>query len=116
MSFTAETIKQAYESGVTEINGREYEFDKINFRNARKVFAFFSSIVGGLEANDISFIDSAEFDAIEKIIRQHTLFDGHLLQKLGDAHFEEFSEDYISFVIVAMGVFSYPFTKGSASA
>lgn len=108
-------IKLGYESGVIEVNGREYEFDSMNFRDRRKVFAYFTSVGSQVESGDLSFIDSSAFDDIEKVIRRFSLFDGHLLSKLGDKHFEEYPEDYLEFTITAMGVISYPFMKGNTS-
>lgn len=110
-----DAIKEAYESGVIEVNGREYEFDSMNFRDRRKVFAYFTSVGSKVEGGDLSFIDSSAFDDIEKVIRRYSLFDGHLLSKLGDKHFDDYPEDYLEFTITAMGVISYPFMSGNTS-
>lgn len=108
-------IKEAYEAGAIEIKGREYVFDKMNFRDSRKVFSYFTSISPMVERGNFSFLDTKEWDSIEKIIHKYVLFDDMTLDKIGNNHFSQFTEDYLDLTIMALGVFSYPFMKDPSS-
>jgi len=102
-------IKAVYEDGEAEINGRVYTLTKTTHKKRRKIFAFFTSVKEG----DFSFLESKEFEEVEKVISNIILFDGDLLSRLPD-HWETYPEDYILFVSTMMGALSYPFLRGAA--
>jgi len=103
-----EMIKAVYEDGEAEINGRVYKLTKTTHKKRRKIFSFFTSI----EQGTFSFLETAEFEDVEKIISDIILFEGDLLSRLPD-HWENYPEDYILFVSTMMGALSYPFLKGA---
>lgn len=101
-------MKAVYDDGEAEINGRTYQFLKMKHKKRRKVFAFFSRIQGMIAANDFSFMDSPDFEPVEAVIEDAVMIDNSLLSKLED-HWDRHPEDYIMFVITALGAISYPF-------
>ena len=106
-------IKAVHDDGVATINGRDYQFSSTTHKKRRKVFAYYSKI-GSVAANgDMSFIDTPEWDAIETMICEMTLFDGMQLSKL-DGHWDKYPQDYIMFATISMQVISYPFMQGNA--
>ena len=107
-----EQIKAIYDDGVAEINGREYKFTDMTFSERRSVFAYTSKVKHLLANQNLSFIDDDGFKKIETIIHKRVTLDGDSLNKKNP--FNEFTEDYIQFTIIAFGVISYPFTKGGA--
>lgn len=109
--MSIDKLKEVYEDGAAEINGRTYEFGKMVHKQRRKIFSFFTFAQHDLERGDFSFLDSERFEAIEKIISGVVLYDGMQLSKRPD-HWEEFPEDYIIFTTTALGVISYPFLRG----
>ena len=62
-------------------------------------------------SGNFAFMDSDKFNEIEKVIYGLTKFNGDLL-KVINGHFEDYAEDYIEFIVLAMGVISYPFLRG----
>lgn len=107
-------IKAVYDDGVAEINGREYHFTKMRHEKRRRIFAFYTSIANELQSGSFAFLDSKNFSDIEKLINDSILFDGSLISKMPD-HWDEYPEDYITFVSTALGVISYPFLRGNSS-
>lgn len=105
-------IKAVYDDGVAEINGREYKFTATNHAKRRKVFAFYSGLQSEIKKGDFGFLDSDAFKPIEKVIGDIITFDDSLISKLQD-HWEQYPEDYLQYINIAMGVISYPFLKGS---
>ncbi len=105
-------IKAVYKDGKAEINGGEYSFLGTTHTSRRKIFAFYSSIQHQLEASNFIFLDSPEFQPVEKLISDMVTYNGDLLSKTKD-HWENHPEDYIQFTVCAMGVISYPFLRGS---
>jgi len=104
-------LKEAYDKGIIEINEHEYEICKMSHGQRVKVFAYFSSIANDAMGGNFAFMDSDKFNEIEKVIYGLTKFNGDLL-KVIHGHFEEYAEDYIEFIVLAMGVISYPFLRG----
>jgi len=105
-------IKAVYDDGVAEINGRSYEFSKMRHNKRRSVFAFYTSIAGQLQTGSFSFLDTPAFNSVEKIINDVVIFNGSALSRLPE-HWDEYPEDYITFISTALGVISYPFLRGS---
>lgn len=103
-------IKEIYDDGVAEINGREYKFTKSTHKKRRSVFAFLSRIRGMAEIGDYSFLDWDDFDRVEKTICDMILFDNMQLSKL-QMHWEQYPEDYLILITTAMAVISYPLTR-----
>lgn len=111
-----DSIKQAYENGFCVINEREYEFDKMKWKDAKRVFSFFLKNANSIEKGQIDFIDREDFEKIEVLMFGYMSFDGHLLSKIQDSHFDEYAEDYLELIMYGLSVFSFPFMKGSISA
>jgi len=105
-------IKAVYDDQEMEINGRTYQFLKLTHKKRRKVFAFMSRVQAMLISNDLSFIDWPDFEPIERIINECITFEGELISKR-PMHWEEFSGDYVMYVLTSMQVISYPFLAGS---
>jgi len=103
-------IKAIYDDGVATIHGRDYTFTVMTFGERRSVFAYMSKIQHLLTAGNFSFIDDAEFKKVETIIYKRVTLNGDTL--LSKNPFEEYAEDYIMFITVALGVISYPFIRG----
>jgi hypothetical protein len=108
-------IKAVYDDGIAEINGREYKFLGTTHIKRRRVFAFYSSLQQTIKSGDMRFLDSPEFVPVEKVINEMVEINGSILTKSPD-HWEEFPEDYMQFISIAMGVISYPFLRGSLTA
>ena len=107
-----EMIKAVYDDGEAEINGRVYEFTKMRHESRRRVFAFYTSIANELQNGSFMFLDTPAFNDVEKVINKAVLYDGSALAKLPE-HWDEYPEDYITFISTALGVISYPFLRGS---
>ena len=105
-------VKAVYDDGVAEINGREYKFTATSHTKRRKVFAFYSGLQSEIQKGDFGFLDSDKFKPVEKVIGDIVTFEDNLINKIPD-HWEEYPEDYLQYISVAMGVISYPFLRGS---
>lgn len=108
-------IRAVYEDGVAEINGRKYVFHKMQHVERRKVFAFQTSVQHQMAVGDFGFLDSPIYAAVEQVMWGAVSFQGELISKRRD-HWEEFPEDYMQLVSVAMGVMSYPFIRAAGIA
>ncbi len=108
-------IKAVYDDSEAEINGRTYVYNKMMFGERRAVFAYTSMIAPKLKVHDLSFLDDDKFKHIEKIINRVVTYDGMTLSKLPE-HFNQYTEDYVQFIIISLSVISYPFQKGGAGA
>lgn len=104
-------IKDVYDDGIAEINGRKYTFGVMTFIERRKVFAYTSSIQNKLLNGDFSFLSSKEFAEIEELIFKRVTLDDMSLSKKNP--FDDYPEDYIMFISISLNVISYPFLKGS---
>jgi hypothetical protein len=93
-------------------SGRTYQLTKMTHNQRRRVFAFFSKRQGEIQAGDFSFLDSADFEPVEKVILDTVLYEDQQLSKLKN-HFDQFPEDYVIFITTMLGVYSYPFLKGN---
>lgn len=110
-----EQVRAVYEDGEAEVNGRTYKFHKMVHVDRRKVFAFQSSVQHQMSAGNFAFLDTPAFAQVEEVLWKNISFDGALISRLRD-HWEEFPEDYMQLVGVAMGVMSYPFIRAAAIA
>lgn len=108
-------VKAVYEDGEAEINGRKYKFHKMTHIERRKVFAFYTSVQRQLSSQDYSFLDTPQYAHVEEVMWSNISFDGMSINKARD-HWEEFPEDYINLLSVAMGVMSYPFIRAAGIA
>jgi len=70
------------------------------------------NISSRIHNNDFAFLDSAEFEPVESVVNDSVTFNDSLLSRLGDAHWEEHPDDYLSFIGVSLAVISYPFLAG----
>ncbi|MBE0469596.1 MAG: hypothetical protein IBX55_08850 [Methyloprofundus sp.] len=107
---TLERVKEAYEASFDDINGRKYEITKTPHRDRQVVFAFYSEIQkkcgGGFE-----FLSWPTYPAIERILCDRLTFEGVQISKRKN-HWDDYPEDFLQFVQIAMGVISYPFVRG----
>lgn len=108
-------VRAVYEDGEAEINGRKYKFHKMTHVQRRAVFAFYTSVAPQLRGDNMAFLDTPQYAAVEEIMWSNISFDGVALNKLRD-HWEEFPEDYIQLVATSLGVISYPFTRAAGIA
>lgn len=108
-------IKAVFDDGVGTINGRDYKFSMTSHSQRVKVFAFFTKVKNDLQRGDMGFLDTKEWADVEKVINNIIMFDGSLLSRR-PTHWEEFPEDYLQFISMAMGVISYPFLRGKRTA
>lgn len=108
-------IRAVYEDGVAEVNGRSYKFHKMQHIERRHVYGYYTSIQGQLKIGDHSFLYSPGFAPVETIMWNAISFNGSLVSKIAD-HWEEYPDDYVTLVAVAMGVMSYPFLRASGIA
>lgn len=106
-------IKECYEDGFAEINGRKYMFGEINHKTRLKIFGFAQSISVQLSSGNLSFIGTDGYFTIEDLIFSNMTYDHDSLNKIKDKQFEDFGEDYILLITTAFRVFSYPFMKGT---
>ena len=108
-----EMLKAIHEDqSATLPSGREYNLTKMTHNQRRRVFAFFSKRQGEIQSGDFSFLDSADFEPVEKVILDTVLFEGMQLSKQA-SHFDNYPEDYVVFITTMLGVCSYPFLKGN---
>jgi hypothetical protein len=108
-------VKAVYEDGEAEINDRKYKFHKMTHVERRKVFAFYTSIKRQMSSEDFSFLDTPQFAAVEEVMWPNISLDGVAVSKFRDI-WEQYPEDYIRLVCVAMGVMSYPFIRAAGIA
>jgi hypothetical protein len=108
-------VRAVYEDGEAEINGRKYKFHKMTHVERRKVFAFQTSVQRQISNGDFSFLDTPGYAATEDVMWANISFDGVTINKARD-HWEEYPEDYINLLSVAMGVMSYPFIRAAGIA
>lgn len=101
-------VKDVYESGEADINGRKYVFVKMKHRQRRKVFAFFSRVQQDIKAQSFWWLESPEWETVEEVISKHVMFEDSALNKLDD-HWDQYPQDYLIFVCTALGAISYPF-------
>lgn len=104
-------MKAVHEDKCAEINGREYHLTGIDHRRRRKVFAFFSHVQNDINQGDFWFLDSDDWQEVEKVIENCTMFEGDLISKR-KGHWDEYPEDYMLFVSTMLGALSYPFLRG----
>lgn len=102
-------IKAVFEDGEAEINGRKYCFLKMTHKERRKVFAFYTKVQEQVARKDMSFLDSPEFEPVEAVINKSVSINDSLLLRVGDTHWEKYPEDYVSFIMTALPVISFPF-------
>lgn len=108
-------VRAVYEDGVAEINDRKYKFHKMTHIERRKVFAFYTSINRQLHEDNMAFLDTPIYAAVEDVMWSNISFDGVTLSKARD-HWDEYPEDYVRLVATALAVISYPFTRAAGIA
>lgn len=108
-------VRAVYEDGEAEINGRKYKFHKMTHVERRKVFAFYSSVAPQLRDDNMAFLDTPVYAAVEDVMWSNISFNGLTLNKLRD-HWDEFPEDYIRLVATSLAVIAYPFTRAAGIA
>lgn len=102
-------IRAVFEDGEAEINDRKYCFTAMTHKKRRKVFAFYTKVAAQVERKDMSFIDTPEFEAVEAVVNDAVTYNDSLLSRLGDAHWEKYPNDYVTFIMTALPVISFPF-------
>lgn len=105
-------IKAVYDDGKADIGENSYVFTNMTHKNRRAVFAFYTGCTKQIQSGDFGFMDTPEFDRIEKIISDHVTVDDSLLSKKS-THWEQYPGEYVLFIQTAMPVISYPFLAGS---
>lgn len=100
--------KAVHDDKCATINGRDYQITTINHIKRRKVFAYYSHIQRDIARGDFSFLDSSEWQEIERVIQNVVTFEGDLLSKRQD-HWETYPQDYITFVTTMLVALSFPF-------
>ena len=105
-------IKAVYDDGKADINGREYVFAKMVHKDRRKVFAFYTKIQHDLQRNNFWWLESPEWQEVEKVIENNVTFNGDALSRI-DQHWDKYPQDYLLFIPVALGVISYPFMSAA---
>lgn len=108
-------VRAVYEDGEAEIHGRKYKFHKMTHVERRKVFAFYSSVAPQLREDNMAFLDTPVYAAVEDVMWSNISFNGLTLNKLRD-HWDEFPEDYIRLVATSLAVIAYPFTRAAGIA
>lgn len=104
-------IKAVYEDGMADINGTEYVLTKMVHKDRRSVCAYYTTVAPLLQTGQYSFMDTPEFERIEKIIENHVTVDNSLLSKLPN-HWDDNPGNYLMFISTALGAMSYPFFAG----
>lgn len=108
-------IKAVVDDGEAEINGRTYKFNKMVHKDRRRVFAYYTKIRPQVQRDDLSFMASDEFESVEAIINRTVSYNNSLLDRI-DGHWDNYPEDYITFITTALQVISYPFFAASFTA
>jgi len=93
-------------------SGRTYTLTTMTHNHRRRVFAFFTKRQSEIQTGDFSFLDSVEFEPVEKVIMDTVLYDGGQLSK-SHTHWDDYPEDYVVFIVTMLGAISYPFLKGN---
>lgn len=98
-------LKEIYDDGeVTLPSGNTYKFTELNYKKRLKIFTRFQA----LEEKGVAFFDSDDFEVAQNIIDQCTVFDNMLLSKL-PKHWDNYTNEMLTFYTYAMGALSYPF-------
>jgi len=105
-------VKECFEDGCAEINGRKYTFGSINHKTRLKIFGYAQSVKHLMVHGDYSFMSDDSYSNIEDLMFSNMIYDKQSLSKLPE-HFNEFGEDYLKLVNISMMVFCYPFMKGN---
>lgn len=107
-------IADCYNDKQATINGRDYDFMKCNHFQRLKVFAYASEHAEEMQRGKIGFMGTGQWREIQETIEKVVNFNDSALSKLKN-HWEEYPEDYMQLMTVAIGVISYPFSKGSGT-
>jgi hypothetical protein len=105
-------MRAVHEDKCATINGRDYNITNINHAKRRKVFAFFSRIQNDLQRGDFWWLESEEWQSVEKVIEDVVTFNGSLLSRINN-HWDNYPNDYLIFVQTMLGAISYPFLPES---
>lgn len=106
-------MKAVHDDKCATINGRDYNITKINHAKRRKIFAYFTRIQSDLQRGDFWWMESKEWEEVERVVENVVTFDGILLSK-ATGHWDEYPGDYILFVQTMLGAISYPFLPESS--
>lgn len=105
-------IKAVHEDGVATINDRDYVFTKTTHKVRLKIFAYLTSIKEQLKTGDFGFMGSKEWEDIEATMSRVITFDDMQLSKLPD-HWDNYSEDYLQLMPLAMQVITFPLVSAN---
>jgi len=105
-------IAQCYTDGEMEIHGRKYTFTKTTHKKRLSVYSYMTGVAPRLGKGDMTFMDTPDWERIEKLISDMVMFDDSVVSKLPE-HWEKFPQDYLLFATTAMQVISHPFLAGN---
>lgn len=108
-------IKAVVDDGnLATINGRDYKLTAFNHRKRRKIFAFYTKYAADLQRGDFSFLDTADWDEIERLLNDATLAGPDQVQISKQPNYwDEHADDFLQFVGTMLPVACYPFLSGS---
>lgn len=109
-----ESVKEIYDDGFAEINGREYHFTEMNHTIRRQVYAYFTHVKEMIASGDFYFMTTPDFERIEKLMWGRITFNGSVISKR-EGHWDQCPEDYQALILTAMSVISYPFLRGAVT-
>jgi hypothetical protein len=117
---TARAIEE--DDGLATIGKTDYRFTKMKHRERRAVFGFYTKVGQQLQRGDFSFLDTPEWDRIEKLITKTVLvteaeitisaYDAAAIKDNEPEWWESHADEYLKFVSTALLYCSYPFLKG----
>jgi len=107
-------VKEIYDDGFAEINGREYHFTQMNHTIRKQVYAYFTHVKDMIANGDFFFMTTPDFERIEKLMWGRITFNGSTISKR-ENHWDEYPEDYQALIMSAMSVISYPFLRGAVT-
>lgn len=98
------------ETGLFEINGRQYKFSKLSHQFRLEVLAMYSQIEANITMGNYGFLVEPTFKKLMEKVDERILFENSQISKL-DKHFEKYAEDYIDYIAIGLKVICYPFYK-----
>lgn len=108
MDMDTSTVRQIYEDGWVELNGRRYEFLRMTHLERRKVLAYAPMIT------DMSFLEDPKWNNVEKLIWSRISYDGRIISQ-DPEHWENHMSDYVQLLQIAVSVIVYPFLPESGT-
>jgi len=107
-----DVIATCYADKEMDINGRKYKFLSTTHKKRLSVYSYMTGIAPQLANGNMTFMDTPEWDRIEKIICELITFEDMTLSKLSN-HWDKFPQDYLLFCTTAIQVISHPFLAGN---